>query len=289
MIPVLIHINYFEQGQSLDRACKITKELGADGIEFRRKPGGFPGSDLDYLDEVSRAVDRHPLEWISFGAPGVDLMGEDAARHEREIEAAEKFFRKAAGRFPLRIVNTFTGDLRNPDPAQSVYDYSRHGSALATDAQWEAAIAGFRRLGALAGDLGFRFAFETHGLYLHDSVEATLRLVRGIASTHVGVLWDHANLMLFPKAPAFSEVIQSAGDHLFYVHLKNLLVPPPQFVAVSSLSGGILNIRDQLGHLRKAGYDGPLCLEAPRAGDREEFLREDLDYLRRLLRASSDV
>lgn len=283
--PLLIHINYFEQGQTLERACRLTRELGADGLEFRRKPGDYPGTDLEYLDEVSAALDKHPLEWVSFGAPGANLMGPDPAQHEKEIEAAEAFFRKAATRFPLRIVNTFAGNLA--DPAHPFVEYKYHGSAIATEAQWEAASAGFRRLGALAGELGFRFAFETHGVYLHDTVEATLRLVRRIDSPHVGLLWDHANLMLFPEHPTFEEVIREAGDVLFYVHLKNLLVPPSQFLAVTSLSGGILNIREQVGRLLASGYTAPLCIESPRSGDREQFLREDLTYLRELLEESS--
>ncbi|MFZ4778309.1 MAG: sugar phosphate isomerase/epimerase family protein [Terrimicrobiaceae bacterium] len=281
MNKILVHINYFEQGQSLERACRLTRELGGDGIEFRRKPGSFTGSDLDYLDEISAVLDKYPLEWISFGAPGVDLMVADLAQREKEIQDAEKFYRKAASRFPLRIVNTFTGNLASP--SHSYLEYWHHGSAIATDAQWEGAIAGFQRLGVLAEELGFRFAFETHGVYLHDTIEAALRLVRGVNSRHVGVLWDHLNLMLFPKSPTFEEVIQATGEHLFYVHLKNMLVPPSHFVAISSLSGGILDIRDQLAKLRKAGYAGPICLECPRAGDREQFLREDLAYFRGLL------
>ena len=36
--------------------------------------------------------------------------------------------------------------------------------------------------------------------------------------------------------------------------------------------------------LLAAGYDGPLCIEAPRAGDREWFARQDLAYLKAVLR-----
>ncbi|MFV0415940.1 MAG: sugar phosphate isomerase/epimerase family protein [Chthoniobacterales bacterium] len=283
MTPVLIHINYFEQGQSLERACKLTRELGGDGIEFRRKPPAFTGSDLEYLDEVSKAVEKHPLDWISFGGPGVDLMNPDAAFRQNEIEAAEKFYRKAASRFPLKIVNAFTGTLRNPDDSLHPHDYQHHGSAIATDAQWEAAAEGFRHMGAVAGELGFRFAFETHGVYLHDSIEATLRLLKSIDSPNVGLLWDQANLMLFPESPALKDVLTSVGEQMFYVHLKNLLIPTSHFLAVSSLSGGIINIREQVNLLRSSGYDGPYCIEAPRPGDREQFLKEDLAYIKELL------
>lgn len=283
MNSILLHINYFEQGQSLERACRITRELGADGIEFRRKASDFSGTDLEYLDVVSFALDKYPLEWISFGAPAVELMGADKTLHERELEAAEKFYRQAAARFPLRIVNAFSGTLANPDKTLPYVEYWHHGSAIATDAQWETAIAGLRRLGALAGELGFRFAFETHGTYLHDTIEASNRLVDGINSPHVGILWDQANLMLFQTSPTLAEAVESMGKRLFYVHLKNLLTSPAKLLAVSSLSGGILNIREQLALLRASGYHGPLCIESPRLGDREQFLREDFTYLKGLL------
>ncbi len=283
MNAVLIHINYFERGQTLQRACRLVRELGADGIEFRRKPSGYAGSDLDYLDEVSRAIDKHPLDWVSFGSPGVDLMGADESQREREIEAAERFYRKAAGRFPLKIVNAFTGKLANPDHTLPRHQHQHHGSAIATCEQWAAAIAGFQRLGALAEELDFQFAFETHGVYLHDTLEATLRLVDGVGSRHVGVLWDHVNQMLFPRVPTFEEVVAATEGRLFYVHFKNLLVPPSHFIAISSLSGGILNIRNQLATLRKTGYHGPFCLECPRAGDGELFVREDFSYFLGLL------
>ncbi len=282
MNPILVHINYFEQGQTLEHACRMVSESGADGIEFRRKPRTYTGSDLDYIDEVSSALDKHPLSWVSFGTPGVNLMQPDPDACERELDAAEAFYRKAAERFPLRIVNAFAGTLPHPDKTLPGHEYWHHGSTLATEKQWESAITGFRRLGSLASELGFRFAFETHGVYLHDTLESTLRLVNGIDSDHVGLLWDHCNLMLFPQVPTLEEVIRESGKNLFYVHFKNLLIPPTRFLAVSSLSGGILNIREQLSMLLQAGYDGPFCIESPRPGDREHFFHEDLTYFRQL-------
>jgi sugar phosphate isomerase/epimerase len=283
MNPLLVHINYFEQGQSLERACRITRELGADGIEFRRKPPRYAGSDLDYLDEVSRALDKHPLPWVSFGSPGVDLMLPEPSQREKELAAAEKFYGKAAARFPLRVVNAFTGALKNSDPDIPGSDYCKHGSAVATESQWQSAVEGVRHLGAMAGRLGFRFAVETHPCYLHDTLESTLRLVEEAGSSHAGLLWDHVNLLLFPKPPGLDEAIRLAGENLLYVHLKNLLFQPSRFLAMSSLSGGIVNIREQLALLKNSGYTGPICVESPRSGDREWFLREDLAYLRELM------
>ena len=283
MNPILLHANYFEQGQSVERACQLAREMGADGIEFRRQPPKHTGTDLQYLDVVSRALDKYPLAWVSIGGPGVDLMGDDGEMRAKEIERAENFFRKAASRFRLNVVNTFAGSLRHADSSLPYLEYWHHGSAIATCEQWSNAVEGFQHLGAVAGELGFRLAFETHGVYLHDTLKASLDLVRKVNSPHVGLLWDQANLLIFPEHPSFDEVIDTVGPDLFAVHVKNLLVPPQQFLAVSALSQGILNIRDQVARLLKAGYDGPFCLEAPRDGDREHFAREDFTYFRSVL------
>ena len=280
---IALHINYFEQGQSLDRACAMALELGADGIEFRRLPTGYPGTEIEYLDELSKAIDRHSLSWVSFGGPGVNLMSFDTDEVARNLDHAETFYREAARRFPLKVVNALSGNLLNADKALPYLEYWHHGSAVAMDRHWETATMGFRRLGSVASELGFRFAFETHGCYLHDTVEATSRLIREINSPNVGMLWDQANLMIFPDAPSMSEVLATAAPHIFYVHLKNLLVSPSRFLAVCGLSDGIINIREQVSALANAGYRGPLCIESPREGDREYFARNDLDYLRSVL------
>jgi sugar phosphate isomerase/epimerase len=210
-------------------------------------------------------------------------MKADERTRRVEIEAALAFFRRAAALFPLDVINAFAGDLANPDAALSRSEYQHHGSAIATSQQWRWAIEGYRELGALASELGFRFAFETHGCYLHDNIEATMRLVESIDSQAVGLLWDHANLQLFPNKPSFGEVIQRCGSKLFYLHLKNLLAAPEKLLAVTSLSAGILNVREQLRLLAASGYNGPVCLESPRAGDRIQFAKEDLSYFRGLL------
>ena len=36
-LPLIMHINCCEQGQTIDDACRKCAELGFDGIEFRRK------------------------------------------------------------------------------------------------------------------------------------------------------------------------------------------------------------------------------------------------------------
>ena len=59
-VPIIMHINYFEQGQSLDETCRKAVALGFDGIEFRQKRDGIDEGFEEYLDEVAEAVGQNP-------------------------------------------------------------------------------------------------------------------------------------------------------------------------------------------------------------------------------------
>jgi len=94
--------------------------------------------------------------------------------------------------------------------------------------------------------------------------------------------------MVFPEAPTLAEAVTALGSRLYAVHLKNLLTNPAQLLCVCTLGDGIINIREQLRILAEAGYEGPICLESPRAGDREHFLRQDVEYYRSVMQDLED-
>jgi len=282
--PLYLHITFLEHRKSFESIFRTASELGFDGVELRQKPIGWEGSLDDYLDVLTKAFEQHPLSALSFGYPCVDLMVSDPAARERNLDTAEDFYRKAADRFPVKVVNAMTGSLSNPDASLPYTNYWHHGSAVATEAQWEQATEGFQRLAGMARECGFKFAFETHGVYLHDTIAATKKLCERIdAPDAVGILWDHANLEIFPETPTMAEAIKEMGGLLFQVHLKNLLLPPKLAIQTCALGTGILNIREQLQLLDHAGYTGPIAIESPRLGDREQFLKEDLAYYRSVI------
>ena len=142
-------------------------------------------------DDDAGARDRSGLKHVLFGGPGPDLMQADASARERDVEECIAFFRMAAERFELTVCNTMTGSLVSPDA--HYYEFDKNGSSIATDEQWEWAVAGFQTLGDVAAELGFRFAFETHNGYLHDLPKPTCRLVERIDRPSVGINYDHGN------------------------------------------------------------------------------------------------
>lgn len=283
LLPVMMHINYAEQGQSLSEACRLAKRLGYSGIEFRRKCLQGKRTDTEYLEEVVRAFEESGLESISFGAPTADMVQEDREAARREVEASIRFFEQAMVRLPLRIVNVTTGTFKNPDPSVPSLAYERHGSAIADDLTWERVVDVLKLLAAFAESRDLDLAAETHPHYLHDTAEACLRLCQAVDSPAFGVNLDYANIFYFPDRPSIDKVLGILGPYVKMLHLKNVGFTDDGHSFRCSMAEGVINNRELLARSLAINPNLPICLEAPRGGDREWFAARDLEYTRSLL------
>lgn len=259
------------------------------GIEFRRQRYDQNWKLIKedpemYLDKVVAGAKKAGLKHMLFGGPGVDLMDSDPAKREKEIEGAIKFYRLAARRVKLTVCNTMAGSLINKKIPYSYQHYAEHGSAMATKKQWQWAVEGFKKLGKFAEDMGFKFAFETHMGCLHDYPLVAKDLVDRIDSPAVGVNLDYGNAFELANNPPLAETIRRIGSRIFYVHLKNAVKLQGGGWLATSLAEGEINHREYLKLLMKIGYTGPICVEAPRSGDREWFAQEDAAYIRKLMK-----
>jgi sugar phosphate isomerase/epimerase len=283
--PIIMHITYCEQGQSIIEACRNAVRWGYDGIELRSRRLDDSQSIEEYLDTAISAIDQSGLKHVLFGYPTADLMLPDAECRKREVEQAIDFFRIAKTRLGERfsMANAFTGNLRNPDKNVPANAYELHGSGCATEAQWDAAVTGFRQIGEVAAEINVRLAFETHMHYLHDTPVAAKELVKRINNLSVGVNLDYANCFCFKKFAPVGEVIEQLGEHLFYVHLKNIIKQSASDNLRVGLADGEINNREFLRLLKKSNYSGFIGLEAPRQGDREWFAQQDLAYFRSIM------
>ncbi|MCK5801489.1 MAG: sugar phosphate isomerase/epimerase [Lentisphaeria bacterium] len=282
--PIIMHCNFCEQGQSIEEMCCRASNWGYDGVEFRRARGGCEETVEEYLDAIEAGVAKSGLGQVAFGGPGGNFMSPDADEREQELETMIAFYRAAAKRFDLTVCNTMSGPLLNPASGVNYSDYYCQGSAVARSCHWEWAAEGFRTLGALAGELGFRLAFETHMGYLHDLPEAARKLVDLIDSPAVGINLDYGNAIHFPQPVSLAEAIGQCGDRLYYTHFKNYTaIRGTEGRLPTGLADGDINNREFVRLLMESGYDGPLCIEAPRAGDREWFAQQDLVYLKAVL------
>ena len=277
---IIMHVNYCEQGQSLDEVCQKAVDWGFDGVEFRSKSSSM--ETKSYLDTLAKAVERAGLQVVIFGSLGwPNLMANDAAVREKETEAYAQFLRTAAERFQLSVCNTSSGPLLDPDQPYS--DYEKHGSGMATEDHWTWAIEGFQVLGDVAELLGFRLAFETHMGYLHDLAVPAKTLVDRIDKPSVGVNLDYGNIIRGANPVSLEESFAVVQDRLYYVHLKNSISLTSGGFMSTGLADGEINNRQFVKLLLAMGYDGPICIEAPRPGDREWYARQDLAYLKSVI------
>lgn len=281
---VIMHINYYEQGQTIARICHKAVSLGFDGVEFRRKRVGKDESVDDYLDEITDAVKTSGLKEVVFGYPTVDLMTDSPHVFEKEIEEVADFFRRAGRRIRISVCNAFTGSLMNPDlSVPRDRQWGKHGSFIATEDQYRRAADGLRALGDVAQEMGFRMALETHMGYIHDLPESAMRLVNMVDHPAVGVNLDYGNLQYFEKPHSLRDAISLCGDRLYYVHLKNSIPLGSGERLPTALSEGEINHREYLQLLTEAGFDCPICIEASRPGDREWHAQQDIAYFRSLI------
>ncbi|MHB1155102.1 MAG: sugar phosphate isomerase/epimerase family protein [Eubacteriales bacterium] len=276
--PVIMHINYFEQGQSLEYTVRQAVKLGYDGIEFRSMMEGM--TDESYLDALKSYSGEYGLKYVLFGGPGIDVMTKDLKLRRAQIDRYKRFLELADARIKLSVINFMTGWLSKPGAVS--YEYETYGSRCAEEWHWEAAAGACREIADFAPHV--KFAFETHMGYLHDLAGSARKLCELIGRPNFGINLDYGNTVYFaPSAiEPLEESIDTCGEMLFYTHLKNSVPGSPRR-APTALSDGDINHRAYLKKLQSAGFDGFIGIEAPRPGDREWFAAEDLAYLRSVM------
>lgn len=288
-LPVIMHINYCEQGQSMEDVCYKAAAWGFDGVEFRGKRAGVEENSEQYLDMLEKAVRRAGLKHVIFGYDTTQAFTDEDCNREAMLEEVSDFYKLASERFKLSVNNAFSGVLLNKDKSVSYCDYDKNGSGTATPQQWKWAADSYKVLGKLAENLGFRFAFETHMCYLHDLPASARKLADMIDNPAVGINLDYGNTVYFKgEIPSVEEAVRITGNKLFYVHLKNSVgcgggAGGPGRIPVG-LGDGEINNRIFLRKLKESGYAGPLCIEGPRPGDREWYAQQDIIYLKALIR-----
>jgi sugar phosphate isomerase/epimerase len=280
---IIMHINYCEQGQSLEQTCEKAAAWGYDGVEFRNKRFNIE-EDMDgYLESIYNASKRYGLKNIIFGGGTPNLMSEDSDSRERDLEYCENFYPKAFEMFGFEVSNLLIGTVMNPSTDIAYADFTKHGSFIAGEKHWQQGTVGLKRIAAVAEKVGFKLGLETHPNFLHDSVESAMKLAELSKSPNIGVNLDYINANVLPGNISIEDAINKTRDRLFYVHLKNVIKTDCGRIRVG-LADGEYNNRHIMKTLMESGYKGPICVEAPRPGDREWFAMKDLEYIKAVIK-----
>ena len=283
--PIIMHINYCEQGQTVEEVCRFAAKTGFDGIEFRAKRlATHPNEDYRvFLDDVKRYTEYYGIPYVLFGSPGVDAMSQDKAKVQASVDAYKEWLDEASKRVNLTVINFFTGSLIDPDQPMNAMSYHLHGAGCAKDWHWEVAAEACQQVADYAKPIGCKFAFETHMNYLHDYAESARKLVDLIDRDNFGINLDYGNSIYFTnKIAPLEKAIDICGDKLFYTHLKNSL-PVPGGRLPTALGEGAINHRAYIKKLKDVGFKGLVGIEAPRPGDREYYAIKDLEYIKSVI------
>lgn len=152
-----------------------------------------------------------------------------------------------------------------------------------------------REVAEYARDMGIRTCTENHGFIMQDARRVEW-MINEVGHENYGWLVDIGNFLCADEAPAYAVGI--AAPYAFHAHVKDFLFKPgtgdlPQGAWLTTRGGnylrgtvigdGVVPIRQCVGILRRAGYDGWLSVEFEGA---EEVLPA-LENARRFLRGLS--
>ncbi len=282
--PIIMHINYCEQGQTLPEIFQVATEIGYDGVEFRRYKPGYCETPEAYWETIAKLREAYKMPYVLFGGPGIEAMTQDEAQIENSVKDYLHFLDVADSYNLLSTINFMSGSIHNPEVPTDLAHCEDHGYAFKTDWQWENAIKVCRIVADHKPNV--KFAFETHMFYLHDTAKTTRELVDAIDRPNFGINLDYGNALFFPHTEPLEEAIRISGDKLFYTHMKSYqpIGSGAGQLLPTSLADGCINHRQYVKELKAIGFDGPIGIEAPRPGDREHFAKEDFDYIQPIIR-----
>ena len=288
MNPVIMHVNYGEMrydsfgSNTVDDICHMAAEFGYDGIEFRSAPPaemkGMPFDDFMAL--IAAATKKYGILMPLFSLGLAQSAVGDRELRDVDVEKVLEKTRRIHDMFGTTLFNTSGTVIKSADPEVPATSMELHGSAAATQEQWDRTVESYQKLAKGLEPLGIQFAFESHMKYIHDTPVAAKKLVDLIDSPSIGINMDYGNTVYFPGCPSVEETIDIYGEKLFYTHLKNSVAKPGGGRTPTALSDGEINHRIYLKKLKSVGFDGPIGIEAPRPGDRYWFAQQDVAYYR---------
>lgn len=274
-----LHVNYWEGAGKLDTLFEIADMNGYNGVELRYEYAFPDMTQEQYLGKVIALKQKYPGMGVIFGGP-VDFMADDRDQVEKDTEAYMEFLEWSNRECGTEMMNFFTGGLTRP--GATYFEFDRNGSGMANDLHYERSAEGLKVVGGKAASLGMKLALETHNCYLHDLPGACRKLMDMTAHDAVGINLDYGNIALNKNGCSMHETVETIGDKLFYVHLKNMLIGRDKSYLPVHLDAGHIDTSGELMLLKEQGYDGILTTEYACTGDGFIAAKRDKEYVDQL-------
>ncbi len=237
---------------------KAAKELGFDGIEFadiRPHDGSTPE---DYARALRAEADKYELPIISF-VFGADLInGRDGRTVEEEIANVKRM---------IDIGEILGVKLIRHDVLYSLGAYKSFDALLPTLAARVSEISEY------AKTKGIRTSVENHG-YICQDPDRCEKLYNAVTSDNFGWLCDMGNFLCADADPVLA--VSRMAPYVIFAHAKDFYVKSGDtdnpgtgffksrggnYLKGTIVGHGNVPVKQCLGILKRAGYDGYLSLE----------------------------
>ncbi len=254
--------------------CDLAKELGFDAIEFvgLEVPAGFNMTQLQFAYYIRGYCAAKNLG-ISAYTVGADFLAPgtvERLKNELDVAAAlgaplmrhDIAYACPEGRTYFDLI---------PEFAEKVTEVTEYGKKL-----------------------GVKTCTENHGYFSQDSDRMTA-LVKAVSNENFGLLVDFGNFMCADQVSV--EAVKETAPYAIHVHAKDFRYvskeesaePPAGYfntrggnhISGCALGDGVVNVRECVSIMKKAGYDGYITLEYEGPfGDPVDEIKRGLAFLK---------
>ncbi|HXI17900.1 MAG TPA: sugar phosphate isomerase/epimerase family protein [Chloroflexota bacterium] len=275
-----IYLNSFNYRKySLERAMRRAREYGYDGVEIWS--GHFK---LETVEQTLQEAQRLGRE-IGIGAPVLNLsgnvIGDDPEKRQTRVRRLLEVIQRCP-EYGVELINGYAGSL-----IVDRTNWASNGSAAATEEHYQRATDAYRTLGSAAERAGISITLEVHMNTIHDTAASTVRLLDAIGSPAIGANLDPGNMWGVRTSEHPVDAVSILGDRTTFVHFKNARRVTYLDVGVDydfTLRAGELDYYAIVSSLVRAGFSGPYGIEWSGSGDPGVPSKDDVEYLRSLLR-----
>jgi sugar phosphate isomerase/epimerase len=216
---------------------------------------------------------------------GLFADADEAARRQSVDRVCEIV--RAAAVAGVTLVNGSAGWLV-ADPVKWDLDWTRNGSAMATDADVERVADGYRRVAECGAAHGVRVAVEVHPNTVHDTVRATARLLALVDHDNLFVTLDPSNAAVLSPDERDVSIVDLVAGRVEYFHLKNCLLKEQTADFTVDAAAGVIDNYRWLERLSRLGV-GAVAIEYcgdgdphPRVAAARRYLDETLSFIPRM-------
>lgn len=230
---------------------------GIGAVQFNMTCAGLP-SMPDQIDPALAAAIRHEMESRSITMAAVsgtfNMIHPDPEQRRAGLRRLRELAAACVG-LGTNLITLSTG-TRDPDNM-----WRRHPDND-TPAAWADLVAAMGEAVSTAGEYGVTLAFEPEVSNVIDSARKGRRLLDELASPHLKVVIDGANLFHAGELPRMHAILDEAfdllGRDIVLAHAKDLSRDGE--AGQEAAGQGVLDYDHYLSLLRGIGYNGPLIL-----------------------------